>query len=91
MLHHILGCLQQRKYIGLELLKFGTECSGVRFAIRRKMIAIFALILGIVYVEGCGVASSNGFVGCVEGCRKRCIVQEVETKVVLHIRFAQKT
>lgn len=91
MLHHILGCLEQGEDIGLELLKIGTKGCGARFAIGRKVIAIFALILGIVYVEGCGVASGYGFVGSVEGCRTRCIVQEVETKVVLHIGLTQKS
>lgn len=91
MLHHILGCLEQGENIGLELLKIGTKGCRARFAIGRKMITIFALILGIIHIERSGIASGYGFVGCIEGCRTRCIVQEVETKVVLHIGLAQKS
>ena len=90
MLHHILCGLQQGKHILPQWRKSWRETGGHRPPVGRYVIAIGLFQLSIVKEELAGVARGYHLVGRVKGCRTRRVVQQVETKVVLHIRQTQQ-
>ena len=90
MLHHILCGLQQGKHILPQWRKSWRETGWHRTSVGRNVVAIGLLQLCIVKEELVGVARGYHLVGRVKGCRTRRIVQQVEAKVVLHVRQTQQ-
>lgn len=90
MLHHILCSLQQGKHILPQWRESWRKTGGYWPPVGRYVVTIGLFQLSIVKKKLAGVARGYHLVGRVKGSRTRRVVQQVEAKVVLHIRQTQQ-